>query len=79
MLILKQTTNKPSRIRKFFEEQLSKFWEFLPRASLKLRDLIIVLRRLQKTVVIALGIVWMLWNGWQYFCPDQVIDLIPYT
>ena len=77
MPILKQTSNKPSRIRKVFEEQLTKSWEVLPRASLKLRDLIIFLRRLQKTVVIALGIVWMLWNGWQYFCPDLVIDLIP--
>jgi len=77
MPILKQTSNKPSRIRKVFEEQLTKSWEVLPRASLKLRDLIIFLRRLQKTVVVALGIVWMLWNGWQYFCPDLVIDLIP--
>lgn len=79
MPILKQTSNKPSRIRKVFKEQLAKFWELLPRASLKLRDLIIFLRRLQKTVVIALGIVWMLWNGWQYFCADRVIDLIPWT
>ncbi len=77
MPILKQTSNKPSRMRKVFEEQLTKFWEVLPRASLKLKDLIIFLRRLQKTVVIALGIVWMLWNGCQYFCADQMIDLIP--
>jgi hypothetical protein len=73
----KQTSTKHNRIRKVFEEQFNKFWEVLPRASLKLRDLVIFLRRLQKTVVIALGIVWMLWNGWQYFCADQVINLIP--
>ncbi len=58
---------------KFLQEQLAKLWEFLPRASLKLRHLIIVLRQLRKITVIGLSIMFILWHGWQYLRADQVI------
>jgi hypothetical protein len=70
--------NKGDDMRKFVEQQLTKFLKFLPRANLKLRDLLVFLRRLERTLIIGLSIVYMLCNGW--FTPRngwQPIDPVP--